>query len=121
MSDKNVIFEAMGVFENWGGRPCQIESFSVAQGDHCDQHTDLGGIWNLVSIAITGEGLASGFRPDLLAIPRYDTPTWLCAEPRSRVRHSGSRPVLKKPSTGPKISLLDLYGMGLTQTKLGGK
>ena len=50
------------------------------QGNHCDHHRDLGGIWNLVAIAIAGERIVSEFSPDLPGIPTCDTPTRLCAD-----------------------------------------
>ena len=75
------------------------------QGNHCDHHRDLGGIWNLVAIAIAGERIVSEFSPDLPGIPTCDTPTRLCAEPRSRARRLGSRPFLAEMSTDPESSL----------------
>jgi hypothetical protein len=49
------------------------------QGNHCDHHRDLGGIWNMVAIAIAGERIVSEFSPDVPGIPTCDTPTRLCA------------------------------------------
>ena len=82
------------------------------QGNHCDHHRDLGGIWNLVAIAIAGERIVSEFSPDLPGIPTCDTPTRLCAEPRSRARRLGSRPFLAEMSTDPESSLRVLYAYG---------
>ena len=55
------------------------------QGNHCDHHRDLGGIWNLVAIAIAGERIVSEFSPDLPGIPTCDTPTRLAAQSRGHV------------------------------------
>ena len=82
------------------------------QGNHCDHHRDLGGIWNLVAIAIAGERIVSEFSPDLPGIPTCDTPTRLCAEPRSRARRLGSRPFLAEMSTDPESSLRVLHAYG---------